>query len=99
MARNLDADMKTLRSVLDLAQKRDFAAAAALAERTLADGFEHPMLLNVAATHLEELGKHEQALKLLERAVAIAPNDVGARNALGLCLQSLDRPQEALLHI
>lgn len=91
--------MKTLRAVLDLAQKRDFAAAAALAERTLAEGFEHPMLLNVAATHLEELGKDDDALKLLERAVAVAPQDVGARNALGLCLQRLDRPSEALFHI
>jgi Flp pilus assembly protein TadD len=99
MPRNLEADMKTLRVVLDLAQKRDFAAAAALAERTLADGFEHPMLLNVAATQLEELGKDQEALKLLERAVAISPNDVGARNALGLCLQRLDRPAEALFHI
>src|SRR5450631_4207637 len=99
MPRNLEADMKTLRLVLDLAQKRDFAAAATLAERTLADGFEHPMLLNVAATQLEELGKDQEALKLLERAVAISPNDVGARNALGLCLQRLDRPAEALFHI
>jgi tetratricopeptide (TPR) repeat protein len=99
MPRNLEADMETLRSVLNLAQQRDFAAAAALAERTLADGFEHPMLLNVAATHLEQLGKYEEALKLLERAVAIAPSDVGARNALGLCLQRLDRPAEALVHV
>jgi tetratricopeptide (TPR) repeat protein len=99
MTRNLEADMQTLRAVLDLAQKRDFAAAAALAERTLADGFEHPMLLNVAATRLEQLGDYEQALKLLERAVAIAPADVGARNALALCLQRLDRPRESLVHI
>jgi tetratricopeptide (TPR) repeat protein len=99
MTRNLEADMQTLRAVLDLAQKRDFAGAAALAERTLADGFEHPMLLNVAATQLEQLGNYEQALKLLERAVAIAPGDVGARNALALCLHRLDRPREALMHI
>src|ERR1700722_18839991 len=99
MTRNLEADMQTLRAVLNLAQKRDFAGAAALAERTLADGFEHPMLLNVAATQLEQLGNYEQALKLLERAVAIAPGDVGARNALALCLQRLDRPREALMHI
>ena len=99
MARNLETDLETLRTVLGLAQKRDFAAAAALAQRTLADGFEHPMLLNVAATRLEQEGKYEEALKLLERAVAIAPTDVGARNALGLCLQRLDRPAEALYHI
>ena len=99
MARNLETDLETLRTVLGLAQKRDFAAAAALAERTLADGFEHPMLLNISATRLEQEGKYEEALKLLERAVAIAPTDAGARNALGLCLQRLDRPAEALYHI
>jgi tetratricopeptide (TPR) repeat protein len=99
MARDLETDMETLRTVLSLAQNRDFVRAAALAEQTLASGFEHPMLLNVAATRLEQQGKYEQALQLLERAVAIAPKDVGARNALGLCLQRLDRPADALVHI
>jgi len=99
MARDLEADMETLRTVLSLAQNRDFVRAAELAEQTLASGFEHPVLLNVAATRLEQQGKYEQALQLLERAVAIAPRDVGARNALGLCLQRLDRPAEALVHI
>ena len=99
MARNLESDLETLRTVLRLAQNRDFAAAAALAEETLASGFEHPMLLNIAATRLEQEGKYLEALHLLERAVAIAPNDVGARNALALCLQRVDRPAEALYHI
>src|SRR5580692_9144919 len=99
MARNLESDLETLRTVLNHAQNRDFASAAALAEKTLADGFEHPVLLNIVATRLEHEGKYQDALKLLERAVSIAPNDVGARNALGLCLQRLDRPAEALYHI
>lgn len=99
MARNLESDLETLRTVLRLAQNRDFVAAAALAEETLGAGFEHPMLLNVVATRLEQEGKYLEAQKLLERAVAIAPNDVGARNALALCLQRLDRPAEALYHI
>jgi tetratricopeptide (TPR) repeat protein len=99
MARDLETDMETLRTVLSLAQNRDFVRAAELAEQTLASGFEHPMLLNIAATRLEQQGRYEQALQLLERAVAIAPKDVGARNALGLCLQRLDRPAEALVHI
>src|SRR5580698_1770907 len=99
MPRDLETDLATLRTVQDLAQKRDFGAAAALAEKTLADGFEHPMLLNIAATRLEQEGKYQDALKLLERAVTIAPKDIGARNALGLCLQRLDRPAEALYHI
>ena len=99
MPRNLETDLATLRSVQNLAEKRDFAGAAALAQRTLAEGFEHPMLLNIAATRLEQEGKYQDALILLERAVAIAPKDIGARNALGLCLQRLDLPAEALYHI
>jgi tetratricopeptide (TPR) repeat protein len=99
MTRNLEADLNILRTVQRLAQSRDFVAAAALAERTLAEGFEHPMLLNAAATRLEQEGKYEEAQRLLARAVAISPKDIGARNALALCLQRLDRPSEALYHI
>jgi tetratricopeptide (TPR) repeat protein len=99
MARDLETDMQTLNTVLTFAQNRDFERAAALAEKTLASGFEHPMLLNVVATRLEQQGKFEDSLRLLERAVAIAPGDVGARNALSMCLQRLDRHQEALYHL
>ena len=94
--RDLESDLQTLRTVMEFAQNRDFRRAAALAERTLASGFEHPALLNVVATWLEQQDRIEEALRLLERAVAIAPRDVGARNALALCLQRLERPAEAL---
>ncbi len=84
MARDLDTDLQTLNTVLAFAQNRDFERAAALAEKTLASGFEHPLLLNVLATRLEQEGKFEESLRLLERAVAIAPGDMGARNALSI---------------
>jgi tetratricopeptide (TPR) repeat protein len=96
MPRDLEADLETLRSVLALAERRDIAGAAAIAERALSSGFEHPMLLNVLATRLEEEGKLDEALRLLERAVQLAPTDVGVLNALTICLQRLDRPAEAL---
>jgi tetratricopeptide (TPR) repeat protein len=99
MPRDLDADLKTLNTVLTFAQNRDFERAAALAEKTLASGFEHPLLLNVVATRLEQEGKFEESLRLLERAVSIAPGDIGARNALSMCLQRLDRHAEALEHL
>jgi tetratricopeptide (TPR) repeat protein len=99
MARNLDADLATLRQVLAYAEQRDFVRAAQLAEATLASGFEHPLLLNVMATHYETRGRFEDSLRLLERAVKIAPRDVGARNALSLCLQRLERPGDALAHV
>jgi tetratricopeptide (TPR) repeat protein len=88
-----------LREVLSLAQNRDFQRAGALANEALASGFEHPLLLNVAATCLEQQGRFADALRLLERAVELAPDDIGARNALALCLQRLDRPAEALQHV
>jgi len=99
MPRDLQADQAMLREVLRLAQNRDFQRAGAIAREALASGFEHPLLLNVVATGLEHEGKFADALQLLERAVALAPGDVGARNALGLCLQRLERPAEALHHI
>jgi len=99
MPRDLQADQALLREVLRLAQSRDFQRAGAIAREALAGGFEHPLLLNVAATVLEQEGKFVEALQLLERAVALAPQDIGARNALSLCLQRLERPAEALRHV
>jgi tetratricopeptide (TPR) repeat protein len=99
MPRNLEADQAMLATVLAHAQNRDIARAAAIAEKALAEGFEHPLLLNVVATRLEELGRLDDALRLLERAVTVSPGDVPARNALALCLQRLDRPAEALHHV
>ncbi len=99
MARDLNADLQMLSTVLAHAQNREIPRAAAIAEQALAEGFEHPLLLNVLAAHLELEGKFEAAVRLLERAVALAPEDVPARNALALCLQRVDRPQEALEHV
>lgn len=96
MARDLQADHATLRAVHGAAQEGNFAQAAALAETALANGFEHPLLLNVTAIRLEQQGRGSDALGLLLRAVQIAPRDTGSRNALGLCLLNLERPAEAL---
>lgn len=75
---------------------RDFPRAAALAEAALAAGVEHPLVLNLAALKCEQDGRFEDALKVLERAIAIAPQDLGARNARGLVLTRLERYAEAL---
>ena len=73
------------------------AQAGLLADAALAGGFEHPLLLNAAALELERQGRVPEAVHLLEQAVRIAPDDQGSRNALGLCLQQLERPAEALV--
>jgi tetratricopeptide (TPR) repeat protein len=99
MPRDLKADQEMLRKVLALAENREIAHAAAIAEQALNSGFEHPLLLNVLATRLEHEGKLEDALQLLQRALRLAPNDIGVRNAMSLCLQRLGRPTEALHHV
>jgi tetratricopeptide (TPR) repeat protein len=99
MPRDLKADQEMLRQVLALAETRDFARAADIAEQALTSGFEHPLLLNVTAARLEQEGKLEEALKRLQRAVELSPADVPVRNALALILQRLDRPVEALTHL
>ncbi len=96
MARDLEADHATLRAVHEEAQSGNHAQAGLLAEAALADGLDHPLLLNVAALRLEQQGQVPEALQLLQRAVRIAPADLGSRNALGLCLLRLERPAEAL---
>ncbi|HEY0799753.1 MAG TPA: sulfotransferase [Steroidobacteraceae bacterium] len=97
VARDAKADHATLSAVMAAAQRGAHAEAAVLAGAALTDGLEHPLLLNVAALHLEVQGRVTEAEPLLQRAVALAPGDVGSRNALGLCLLRLERPGEALL--
>ncbi|MGA2189922.1 MAG: sulfotransferase [Steroidobacteraceae bacterium] len=96
MARNSDADQATLRAVYTAAQEGNHLQAAGLAEAALAGGLEHPLLLNVVALKLEQQGRVADAQGLLHRAVQIAPDDVGSRNALGLCLLRLGLPRKAL---
>jgi tetratricopeptide (TPR) repeat protein len=96
MARNIEADQATLTAVHAAAKRGAHTEAAALAEQALADGLEHPLLLNLAALNLESQGRVSDAERLLQRAIALGPNDLGSRNALGLCLLRLERPREAL---
>jgi tetratricopeptide (TPR) repeat protein len=96
LARDLAADQATLRAVHYRARSGSHSEASALAEAALADGLEHPLLLNVAALELERQGRLPEAESLLSRAVRMAPGDQSSRNALGLCLLRLDRPAEAL---
>jgi tetratricopeptide (TPR) repeat protein len=96
MARDLEADHAILRAVYEAAQGGHHAQAGAMAETALANGLEHPLLLNLAALKLEQHGRVSDAERLLQRAVLIAPNDLNSRNALGLCLLRLERPAEAL---
>ena len=99
MERDSSRDLERLKAIHAVASGGDFAMAAQQAEQALAEGLEHPFLLNLAATVREQSGDLKGALTLLERAVALAPEDLGARNALGLCLRRLERPQDAVPHL
>jgi len=90
------ADRLTLQAIQAAAQGRDFARAAAMAETAFKEGLEHPMVLNLAALKCEQEGRFEDALQVLDRAIQIAPEDLGARNAKGLVLTRLERYAEAL---
>jgi tetratricopeptide (TPR) repeat protein len=95
-ARDPNADRQTLQAIQTAAQSRDFGRAAAMAEQALQGGLEHPMVLNLVALKCEQEGRFDDALQVLTRAVEIAPNDIGARNALGLVLTRIERYREAL---
>jgi Tfp pilus assembly protein PilF len=97
MSRDIAADGATLGAVLEMVRAGRHGQAAVLAEAALADGLEHPLLLNVAALNLEQRGELAGAEKLLQRAVTIDPKDSGARNAYGLCLMRLERAAEAIV--
>jgi tetratricopeptide (TPR) repeat protein len=95
-ARDVAVDDRALRAVLQVIQGGDLPRAIAMAEAALRDGFEHAMLLNLAALRFENEGRLPEALLRLHRARQLAPRDVGTLNALGLCLHRLERPLEAL---
>jgi tetratricopeptide (TPR) repeat protein len=95
-ARDPKADHATLTAIQAAAQRGAHAEAAAMAQAALSDGLQHPLVFNVAALDLELQGRVSEAEPLLQRSVAQWPEDLGSRNALGLCLLRLDRPAEAL---
>ena len=72
------------------------AAAAQLSIRAVAEGIEHPGLLNLAASARYGEGRHEEAVELLKRARALAPRDPNVLNSLGVCLKALGRLDAAL---
>ncbi|MFM1960482.1 MAG: hypothetical protein RL588_1999 [Pseudomonadota bacterium] len=86
-------------AVLDAIGERlaagDMPGAFAAAEAALAEGYEHPALLNLSAGRLEAEGKPGEALVRLQRARHLAPGDPGVLNALGLCLLNLEAAAEA----
>jgi tetratricopeptide (TPR) repeat protein len=95
-ARDAEADRERLRAIHATLTAGDVAAAGTMAAAALAEGIEHPMVLDLAAGRLEQAGRPDEALKLLLRAKKLAPQAPGIRNAVGLCLNRLGRPDQAI---
>jgi tetratricopeptide (TPR) repeat protein len=96
VARNRDADVATLTAIHGAATEGKHIEAARLAAAALADGLEHPLVYNLVALAIERQRRIFEAHDPLQRAVQVAPKDIPARNAFGLCLIRLGRPGEAL---
>jgi Flp pilus assembly protein TadD len=92
----LDDTADILREIAAAIRSPDLVRAVGMAEAALAEGREHPLLLNLRAYRLEQQGLYAEALGDLERARGLAPGDVPTLNALGLCLANLDRLADAV---
>lgn len=75
---------------------QNFPLAARLAKSALIGGLEAPLLLNVAAFSLEQDGRLDDAMRLLQRAREIDPDNVMTLIAMGHWLSKSARPGEAL---
>jgi len=94
--RDANADRARLMEIQSAAQAQDYDRAADLADAALQTGLEHPMVLNLAALKYEAEGRYDDALRLLARAIAMNPQDIGARNAMGLVQARVERYADAL---
>src|SRR5688572_9089612 len=72
-----------------------YEGAARLALDAVAEGVEHPALLNLAGLARFDEGRFEEAVQFLMRARALAPKDPHVLNSLGMSLTALGRTEAA----
>ena len=77
-------------------RRHGYHAAAQLALTAVAEGVEHPAVLNLAGLARYDEGRFEEAVQLLKRARALAPRDPNVLNSLGMSLAALGRTKAAL---
>ncbi|HTU12533.1 MAG TPA: sulfotransferase [Allosphingosinicella sp.] len=94
--RDPELDRARLRAMHEALTGGDVPTAGKLAEDALGDGIDHPMVLNLVAGRREAEGRLDEALALLGRALAAAPEAIGVMNAIGLCLSRMGRFEEAV---
>lgn len=84
-----------LDAVIGRLQRQDRDGAIALARRALDENLEHATFYNLRAFWHELAGRFYESLADLERAHAMAPEDVPVLNAYGLALGRVRRYREA----
>ena len=82
--------------VEDAVRRSDVAQAVELARRGLAQGIDHPLLLHLRGHSLSDEGQYEEALRDLERARELSPNEPRIPNGIGECLVKAERYAEAV---
>ena len=95
MTPNRTADTKDLADIAAALEEQDVARASTLARQALAEGIEHPLLLNLRAYWHEAEGRDADAFSDLQRASELAPHDIAVLNALGLAHARAGRMREA----
>lgn len=83
-------------AVGDALRRGDVAGAMGYADQAVSQGFEEPHLLVLAGQFHLRNGDVARSHKMLVRARELAPDNLEALNALGLCLTMMGRPGEAL---
>jgi tetratricopeptide (TPR) repeat protein len=77
--------------------QENFAEAALIAERALANGWRHSDFLNALAFARSEAKRFEEALALLDEALAMEPDAPHLMQGRAVCLVGLGRRIEALV--
>jgi len=85
----------TLRTAAEALRRRDFAAAHAISSAALTGAPTEPALLGITALALLQLDRREEAIPLLRRQVAMAPQDKAARFNLATLLTATGAAAEA----
>ncbi len=85
-----------VRTALQARQAGDLVRAHAIANQAATEKLEHPLLLRLQAEALAAAGRYAEAGRLLNRALALVPNDAPTITDIGRVLVAENRLEEAI---
>jgi Flp pilus assembly protein TadD len=85
-----------VRAAAQARQAGNFTKALAVANQAASEKLAHPLLLRVQAEALAVAGRYREAGQLLNRALALAPNDPHTITDIGRVLVAENRVEEAI---